>query len=99
VHLGNGQYKLTGVASGKLLEVTGASTADGAVLQIWPSNNNNCQKWTLTPSGDGFLKLINVNSGKAADVASGSTADGAGLIQWPYGGGDNQQWRFSIAAP
>jgi hypothetical protein len=42
VYLGNGQYKLTGVASGKLLEVAGASTANGAVVQIWPSNNHNC---------------------------------------------------------
>ena len=29
-YLGNGQYQLTGVASGKLLEITNASTANGA---------------------------------------------------------------------
>jgi len=97
VHLGNGQYKLTGVASGKLLEITSASTANGAAAQIWPSNNNNCQKWTVTPADDGAFKLVNVNSGKAVDVASGSTADGAALIQWLYNGGDNQQWLISPA--
>jgi hypothetical protein len=75
-----------------LLEVTNASTSNGAIVQIWPSNNHNCQKWTITPAGNGTYKLLNVNSGKAVDVSGGSTADGAAIIQWPYSGATNQQW-------
>jgi hypothetical protein len=86
-----------GVGSGKLLEVAGASTANGANVRIYTSNNNNCQKWTVTPTGDGNYKLLNVNSGKAVDVSGGSTADGANVLQWPYSGADNQQWRISAA--
>ena len=84
------------MASGKLLEISGGSTANGAAAQIWPSNGNTCQKWTAIPAGDGAFKLINVNSGKVVDVSSGSTADGAVIQQWTDLGADNQQWRFSI---
>ena len=69
----------------------------GAIVQIWPSNNNNCQKWTITPVGNGVYKLLNVNSGKALDVNGGSTANGAKIIQWDYLGANNQQWLISIA--
>ena len=89
------RHQALGFASNKLLGVTGAFLNNGAVVQIW-SSNNNCQKWTVNPAGDGTFKLLNVNSAKAMDVSRGSTADGAVIIQWPYGGGGNQQWRFSL---
>ena len=72
---------------------------NGAVIQIWPSNNHNCQKWTIKPSGDGFIKVLNVNSGKSLDVQNNSTADGAAILQYTDIGADNQQWRMSIPAP
>ena len=85
------------MASAKLLEVTGAQLGNGGIIQIWPSNNNNCQKWAVVPAGDGALKLINVNSGKVMDVSGGSTADGAAIHQWTDLGADNQQWLMSVA--
>ena len=97
VHLGNGQYKLTGVASGKLLEVAGASGNNGAAVQIWSSNNHNCQKWTVRPAGDGFFKILNVNSGKSLDIQNNSTADGAAILQYTDISGNNQQWHLSTA--
>ena len=85
------------MASGKLLEITGASTANGAAAQIYTSNNNNCQKWTVTPSCDGFFKVLNVNSGKSLDVQNNSTADGTPILQYTDILGNNQQWLFSLA--
>jgi hypothetical protein len=98
-HQSDGQYKVTGVASGRVMDVAGVSTANGAAIQLWDwmSVDNPNQRWTIAPSGDGFFKLTAVHSGKAVDVNSGSTADGATIIQWPYGGGPNQQWSISVA--
>ena len=95
--LGNGQYRATGVASGRVMDVSGISTADGAKINLWDWLNGNNQKWTITPVGEDCFKLTAVHSGKVADVNGGSTADGANIIQWPYSGADNQQWRFSLS--
>ena len=94
---GNGQYQITGAASGRVMDVAGISTANGAKIHLWDWLNANNQKWTVTPAGNGCFKLTAVHSGKVADVNGGSTADGATVIQWPYGGGTNQQWLISIA--
>ncbi|MEO7100633.1 MAG: RICIN domain-containing protein [Luteolibacter sp.] len=96
-HQSNGEYKVTGVASGRVMDVAGVSTADGAAIQLWDWTgvNNQNQRWIITPSADGFFKLTAAHSGKVADVNGGSTADGATIIQWPYGGGTNQQWSIS----
>jgi hypothetical protein len=98
-HLGNGQYKVTGVASGRVMDVTSNSTANGAKLHLWDWLNANNQKWTVTPAGDGSFRLTAVHSGKVADVSGGSTADGAVIHQWTDLGADNQQWRMSATAP
>jgi hypothetical protein len=64
-------------------------------VQIWPSNNHNCQKWTVKPADDGFLKLLNVNSGKSLDVQNNSTANGAAILQYTDISGNNQHWLMS----
>jgi len=94
---GNGQYKITGVGSGRAMDVAGISTANGAKITLWDWLNANNQKWTVIPVGNGSFKLTAVHSGKVADVTAGSTANGAKIIQWDYLGANNQQWLISIA--
>jgi hypothetical protein len=94
-HLGNGQYKATGLASGRVVDVAGISTANGANLTLWDWLNGNNQKWTVTPAGDGYFKLTAVHSGKVADVEGPSTANGADVHQWSYVGAQNQEWTFA----
>jgi len=60
-----------GRASGRTLEVAGSSTANGALVDIWDSNNNANQKWNITPTDSGYYSVINVNSGKAMEVLGG----------------------------
>ena len=93
-HLGNSQYRIQGVQSGRVLDVSGASTADGAPIILWDWANANEQKWTITPTSGGYYSVRAVHSGKAMDVSGISTADGAVIHQWTYGGGNNQQWAF-----
>ena len=74
---------ITSVANKKLVtDVMGASTANGARVQLYSSNNTNAQKYRFESIGNGTYKIINANSGKVLDVAGGSTANGAALQQY-----------------
>jgi endoglucanase len=88
-------YSIKAVHSGKVLDIAGASTADGAILQQYTNYNSNNQKFIITDVGSGYYKVSPVSSsGKAIDVYNNSTADGGSIVQWTYGGGSNQQWQF-----
>jgi hypothetical protein len=88
----HGHYKLVGKGSGKALEVSNSSTADGGNVQIWSYVGANTQQWKIEATTDGYYRILNRNSGKALDVNGASTADGANVHQWTYNGGTNQQW-------
>jgi hypothetical protein len=90
-----GTYKLISRSSGKALDVSQGSQADGGNVIQWTDNGGNNQKWTISDVGGGNYRLINVNSGKALDVNGGSQADGGDVIQWTYTGGNNQKWTIS----
>ena len=84
---------ITSVANKKLVtDVTGASTANGARVQLYSSNNTNAQKYRFESIGNGTYKIINANSGKVLDVAGGSTANGAALQQYTSNNTVAQQW-------
>lgn len=88
----NGRYKLINVNSGKCVDVTAASIADGANIQQYTCNNTGAQAFDLTATGAGYYKLINANSGKAVDVAGAGTADGVNIQQWRDIGGGAQRF-------
>jgi hypothetical protein len=91
---GGGGYRVIASRnSGKLLDVSGASTADGAAVIQWPDNGGGNQRWAFLDAGGGYWNLVNRNSGKCLDVPAGSTADGIQLVQWTCNGGTNQQWK------
>ena len=84
---------ITSVANKKLVtDVTGASTANGARVQLYSSNNTNAQKYRFESIGNGTYKIVNINSGKMLDVAGGSTANGAALQQYTSNNTVAQQW-------
>ena len=84
---------ITSVANKKLVtDVTGASTANGARVQLYSSNNTNAQKYRFESIGNGTYKIINASSDKVLDVAGGSTANGAALQQYTSNNTVAQQW-------
>ena len=84
---------ITSVANKKLVtDVTGASTANGARVQLYSSNNTNAQKYRFESIGNGTYKIINASSGKVLDVSGGSTANGAALQQYTSNNTVAQQW-------
>mgnify|MGYP003226031975 FL=1 len=84
---------ITSVTNKKLVtDVTSASTANGARVQLYSSNNTNAQKYRFESIGNGTYKIVNINSGKMLDVAGGSTVNGAALQQYTSNNTVAQQW-------
>lgn len=89
-----GEYVIRSALTGKCIDVSSSSTANGAKVQQWDCNGTNAQKFHLAPTSNGYFRIINVNSNKGLDIAGASTAPNARLQQWAYGGGANQQFKF-----
>ncbi|TLP66500.1 glycoside hydrolase family 27 protein [Microbispora triticiradicis] len=81
---------IRGVASGRCLDVNGASQSNGATVLIWDCNGQNNQKWATTSAGE-----LRVYGSKCLDVNNAGTADGTAVIIWDCNGQNNQKWRFN----
>lgn len=92
-----GVYKLRNQCSGKMLDVSGVSTTNGADVHQWTETSGQNQMWLLQPTDSGFYQLTAQHSGKALEVASGSTNDGAVVQQWTFRGTAHQQWQIVSA--
>ncbi|MFI1978128.1 RICIN domain-containing protein [Streptomyces wedmorensis] len=90
---GEGHYTLVNSASGKLLDVSGQSTSDGAPVGVYRPTTGSNQSWTFrSVAADTWVPLRMRHSGKCLDVTGASTTDGAQVIQYTCGTGTNQQW-------
>ncbi|MDX3452618.1 RICIN domain-containing protein [Streptomyces sp. ME02-8801-2C] len=88
-----GTFKVVNRKSGKVLDVNGASSADGAAVIQWPSTGGTNQQWKLLANTDGSYRLSNVRSGKVLDSPGGS-AQGAALDQPSDTDSGNQWWNL-----
>jgi chitosanase len=70
------------------MDVTAASTANGAKIQLYDCSGTNAQKWSASGTA-----LINTGSGKCLDATNNSSANGNQLQIWTCTGAANQQWR------
>ncbi|MEU8712402.1 RICIN domain-containing protein [Streptomyces sp. NPDC048663] len=89
-------YTVTNTSSGKCVDDTAGSTADGAAVQQWtcvPGSTN--QQWQFQATDSGYYKVVSRNASNAVwDVTGGTGAGNGAKIQlWAYGGGTNQQWK------
>lgn len=90
-------YVLVNRNSGKVLDVNGASTADGARVIQWPWTGSTNQQWTIVANPDGSVRLRSVKSGKLLDSPAGSS-QGAALDQWTDTNSNNQWWQLVPAS-
>ncbi|MCI5950136.1 MAG: RICIN domain-containing protein [Parolsenella sp.] len=91
--LSNGIYVINAAESAmKVLDVANGSTANGANIRLYPSNQTSAQQWRVTHDGDGYVTLTNVNSGKVLDVANGNASNAANVWQYASNGSAAQKW-------
>ncbi|BCY09054.1 RICIN domain-containing protein [Actinoplanes sp. L3-i22] len=96
----SGVYTLASGASGKCVDVTGASTASSALLiQVACNATAKDQQWTAKQQNTGQFQLVNANSGKCVDVPSSSSVSGTQLQQYSCGDAtkNNQLWTFTAS--
>lgn len=90
----SGTHTLRNGNSGQAMDISGASTGNGALVVQSAPNGQTSQQWTLQPVSGNVFTLRNVHSGLCLDVPNNSTASGLQLDQWTCNGGANQQWAF-----
>jgi Ricin-type beta-trefoil lectin domain-like/Right handed beta helix region len=94
----SGVYKITAQHSGKVLDVSGISNADGAIIHQWQYLGQANQKWRVERQNDGTYRFTAQHSGKVLDAKSAGTT--AGTVIWQYGWNNScaQKWRIENRA-
>ena len=87
-------YKITVRHSGKVLDISGHSKKDGAIVHQWDYHGGDNQLFKFVPTDNGYYKIISKNSGKALEVADGSTNRATQIRQNTYTGAPHQNWRL-----
>lgn len=90
----DGLYEVrTLAAPDKGLDIAGASSANGANVQIYTANGSAAQRFAVAyDEASGYYTLRNVASGKLLDVTNASPDDGANVQQYAANGGAAQLW-------
>ncbi|HEX8614688.1 MAG TPA: family 43 glycosylhydrolase [Telluria sp.] len=94
----DGAYAIKSRASGKVLTVAGAATANGAMVQQASDSGAKHQSWYVIGQGDGYYSIINAGSLRSLDNYGNSTTAGTPIAQWDYWAGSGQKWRFASPA-
>lgn len=81
-------------ALGKRLDVSGASSANSAPVNMYTRNGNANQKWKFISAGEGVYLIEPQNAiGKRLDVAGNSTANNALINIYQNNNQLNQKWK------
>lgn len=90
-----GTYELIARNSGKVIGISGASTADGALADQETYKGAASQQFVITDLGTGYYTISPTSAtSKVLDVSGSSILNGAGIIQYSYNGGKSQQWKL-----
>lgn len=93
--LAGGTYFIQALKSpGFVMDVSGASSSDGANVQLYSNNDSGAQKWNVTKNGDGTYTFKNAANGKALDLKSANATSGSNIQQWTANGSAAQKWNL-----
>ncbi len=73
--------------NGECMDITGGSTANNALVELWTGNGGANQQWEAENG-----TLVNPVSGKCLDDPGAVTTEGTQLDIYTCGDGTNQQW-------
>lgn len=90
--IADGFYTIASRINGnKVVDVAGASGANGANVQIYTKNGTQAQIFQVSHVNN-FLKITNVASGKVLDVNAGIGKSGTNVQQYAWNGSKAQLW-------
>ena len=91
--VGGGYYKIICNANGLAVDVSGASTTQGAAVVLEPYTGSDSQLWQFVPTDSGYYQVSNKHSGMSLNISGASTNTGGLVVQWPYSSYEtNAQW-------
>ncbi|GAA0378493.1 hypothetical protein Acor_69680 [Acrocarpospora corrugata] len=82
--------EIVGTQSGRCIDVSGGSNANGAAVHLWDCHGGANQRWTRTSS-----KQLTVFGNKCLDAYGQGTANGTQVVIWDCNGQANQQWNVN----
>ena len=97
VQVEDGYYKIVNKNSGRVLDISGLSTASGAACIQYAYNGGWNQMWSLEETTDGYYKIINRNSADGSGNVGEAPpwkADCAYSCRMPRN--DNQKWLIQV---
>jgi lipoprotein-anchoring transpeptidase ErfK/SrfK len=93
--LDDGFYTINStLPGGFVLDISGASEADGAALQLYTPNNTLAQVFQFKRESDGFYSIHPANTYSAVDVQGGNLL--AGTPIWQYSSNNTAAQRWAI---
>lgn len=96
----NGYVRVLAQHSGKCLDVSDNSTANGAEVKQYDCGSGDNQRWRFESLGDGYVRIVAKHSNKCLDTQDGSPQAGAHLVQTDCGVGAGQAWKVTkVGAP
>jgi hypothetical protein len=90
-------YQISVKATGQLLSVHNAATANGSIVEQQPALARADQRWQVRANGAGAFAIVNAQSGNCLEVAGASSADGATVQIWTCSGSSAQAWMMTDA--
>jgi len=85
-------YKIKNKGSGKSMQVTNSSQANGARIQQSDFEGQNHEIWLIDETKPGEFRLTVKHSAKVLDLLDSSLEDGAEIQQWDDFESPNQRW-------
>lgn len=91
--LADGTYTIqSSVNSRYVLDIANGSTASGANVQLYQSNDTPAQQFKVTHDSQGYVTFTNVKSGKVLDVYNGTAKNGNNVWQFTSNNSCAQKW-------
>jgi hypothetical protein len=88
----DGFHRVTAAGTQMVLDVTGASYAEGGAVGLWDWNSADNQLWHLVRGSDSLWSFFARHSVKALEANSGQ------VLQTTWSGAKAQKWRITAAA-
>lgn len=90
----DGTYTLTGINSGKALDVAFGGKTAGTNVWQYQKNGTAAQSWTIKANSDGTYTLLSKCNGLALDVQNADARPGDNVQVWTSNGTAAQKFRF-----
>ena len=89
-------YRIVSIKTGKGVDITGASTANGAVLQQWSDTHVGQQQWQIKWKGAGYYQIRSFLTGKCLKAGADDKARSwAPVTMWDCADSNDQMWSIT----